>query len=175
MKLITCILMMFTALAIADDQKEAIATAKKHMAALVTADTKVLKTTMAESIQLMPGHEFTKEEYKLADEDGRKTGAVVKRDDLLRELLKKLGDRPKPSEERVLAKLARLEFAVIASKVGAIAADPADAVQTVDDKLHFNLLEGDLLIKGAPDKGDFVLFQLRKMGKDWKVVAEYLD
>lgn len=166
---------MFSTFAVADDQKAAIALAKKHMVAFITADAKTLKTTMTEFVQLMPGHEFTKEKYKLAGKDGRSTGALVKRDELLKVLLAKMGERAKPLLKEVEARIVTLKFTVIASKEGEVITDSADRVMTKDGKLHFNLKKGDLLIKGAPERGDFVLFQLRKVGTDWKVVAEYLD
>ena len=55
------------------------------------------------------------------------------------------------------------------------AVEPSDPVGTPDGKLHFKIEDGDALLKIAPPKGDFLLFQIRPIEGKWRVVAEYLD
>lgn len=151
------------------------ATAKKHITAILSLDIDTLKNTYADSIRLMPGHEFTKDDYQLAPEGSRKTGATVKRDQLLAAMSKDVGDRPKPPADKVKKRVDSLNYEILKTKAGDFATDPADPVGTADGKLHFNIQKDDVLIKVSPPRGDFLLVQLRKLATGWQIVAEYLD
>ena len=68
-----------------------------------------------------------------------------------------------------------LNYEALDAPPGEFAADPADPVDTPDGKLRFDIKQGDVLLKVSPPTGDFLLLQLRKIGNEWKVVAEYVD
>jgi hypothetical protein len=134
-----------------------------------------LEKTYAAEVGLIPGHEFLKDEYALTEPGGRARGATVKKEKLLEAMKKAVADRPARPADRVAKMLAGLTYTVLDAVPGEFAADPSDPVDTPDGKLHFDIKQGDALIKVAPPKGDFLLLQLRQVGGDWKVVAEYVD
>ena len=57
----------------------------------------------------------------------------------------------------------KAKYTAMKTEVGDFAADPSDP----GGKLHFAIKAGDVLLKAAPPKGDFVLFQLRMIDGRW--------
>jgi hypothetical protein len=151
--------------------EEAIAAAKLHLGASLQGDRKVLVESYAPKISLKPGHEFLKKQYGLVGEGGRAEGAEVERDPLVAVIVKAVAARPVGKADRIDAMLKSLTYTAMTTEVGDFAADPSDP----GGKLHFAIKAGDVLLKAAPPKGDFVLFQLRKTDGKWQVVGEYLD
>lgn len=176
MKTLTLLMIFFFTIIAHDDQEtEALDAAKTHLIAFISLDTKTLESTFSDSVQLMAGHEFLKAKYKLVENGARNKGAAVKRELLLKVITESSADRPKPPVEKVKPKVDTLTFSVLKTKEGEFITSAADPVGTPDGKLHFNIIKGDVLVKAAPPKGDFVLFQMRKETGSWKVIAEYLD
>ena len=154
----------------------AIEAAKKHLGyTLKKSDHEKLGKTYAPTVTLMPGHEFLKEEYGLAGEDGRDKGAEVDRAKLIAAIVKASADRPDRPADRIEKKLGRLAFEIIEAKEGDFATDASDPVGTPDGKLHFSIEKGDVLLKASPGGGDFILLHLRKIDGSWMVASEYLD
>jgi hypothetical protein len=160
--------------AVAGD-KLAISTAKIHVAAIVRQDVDALEKTYAAEVGLIPGHEFLKDEYGLTKPGGRARGATVEREKLLAAMKKAVADRPPRPADRVDKMLASLTYTPLDAVPGEFATDPSDPVDTPDGKLRFDIKKGDVLVKVAPPKGDFLLLQLRQIKSAWKVVAEYVD
>ena len=175
MKLITTFLSMFILTISSYAEDSGLEHCKKHLLAILSFDLEDLNTTYAENVNLMPGHEFTKPEHKLGDEDSRKTGLTVTRDKLLQAMKADIGDRESRPKDAVKKKLSALEYVILSNKAGKFAAVPSDPVGTADGKLHFELKKGDLLYKIKPPRGDFLLLHLRKIESKWVVISEYLD
>lgn len=153
----------------------ATAVAKTHLRSILEGDNKKLADTYAAKIVLMPGHELLKEEHGLAGPKGRKEAMTVTRTKLLITMEKAREEWCKPPVEKIDELLKTLAFESIKVEIGDNATDPSDPVDTPDGKLHFKIKDGDALVKVAPPKGDFLLFQLRQIDGKWRVVAEYLD
>lgn len=159
--------------AIADD--EAAEAGTTHLDSLLNGDYAALAGTYADKVVLMPGHEFLKDEYGLAGPKGRDEAVAVERATLLEKMnAADAGRKQRTADERV-ALMKSLTFTVLEVAAGDFATEASDPVGTADGKLHFMIREGDVLLKVAPPKGDFLLFQLRQIGDGWRVVAEYLD
>ncbi len=77
--------------------------------------------------------------------------------------------------EKIAAMMESLKFEALKTTLGDFATQSSDPVGTPDSKLHFTIKEGDVLIKAAPPKRDFILLQVRQVEGAWRVVAEYLD
>jgi hypothetical protein len=149
--------------------------ARAHFRAVLELDGETLKETYASNIQLMPGHEFLKDGYGLTEPGGRARGARIERQKLIDVMLRRPVD---PAEAAVIEKmLPTLKFEKLAVAAGefVIVTDPTDPIQFPDGKLHFTIVKGDVLIKIAPPRGDFVLLQMREADGKWQVIAEYLD
>jgi hypothetical protein len=71
--------------------------------------------------------------------------------------------------------LETLKYEVLKVKAGKVQVDPTDPVGTPDGKLHFEVKEGDVLLKVSPPKGDFLYLHLRKVNGTWLIVSEYID
>ncbi len=129
-------------------------------------------------IRLMPGHELLKPEYALTrNANARHEGATVDSADLIA-ALKRSFKEPIVEPELLGQVLNRYAFEILDTEAGDFSTPPADPVRTPDGKLHFMMLEGDLLFKvgpAKPRKGDFLLFQIRPVKGSWKLAAEYLD
>ena len=152
----------------------AIEVAKSHVSSNLTSDHKKLAETYAPNVVLMPGHEYLKEKYGLAKAGARGKGAEVKRGKLIATLTRASAGLPAFPVEHAERVLDKLKYQSVKVHEGDFATDPSDPVETQDGKLHFMIKKGDLLIKVAPAKGDFVLLQLREEDDSWRVVAEYL-
>ena len=155
--------------------KGAIEVAKTHLDSNLKWNFKKLSETYAPKVTLMPGHEFLKEEYGLAGAGGRDKGGEIDRDKLIAAMKKASADRRERPQERIDKLLKSLTYEVIETKEGDFATEASDPVGTPDGKLHFAIKKGDVLLKVAPPKGDFLLFHLRKKDGAWSVVSEYLD
>lgn len=166
-------LLMFGGALLADDK--AVEASKSHLGNFLRADYKKLEDTYAPKVVLMPGHEFLKVEYGLTAEPGRMKAAEVERGKLTQAMSKAGEGRPARPADKIAALMESLTFEVLKTTVGDFAAGASDPVGTPDSKLHFTIKEGDVLVKAAPPKGDFILIQLRQEGGAWRVVAEYLD
>jgi len=157
---------------------EAVQAAKAHVGFLFAADFEHLGETYAKDVLLMPGHEFLKPQYGIAQDMERKLATSVESKRLIEVLKKKLDGRPKPAQDRVNARFARLKFESLPVAEGDFATEPTDNVATPDGKLHFTLVKGDVVLKVSPPKGDFgdfLLLHLRSTNGKWQVVSEYLD
>jgi hypothetical protein len=171
--LIPTILILLSPLCSANE--EAIESAKTHLNRSLHGNNKELATTYAPKVTLMPGHEFLKEEYGLVGDGGRAEGAEVERDKLIAAMETAAAGRPARPAERVDALLETLKYEVIEVEAGKVKVDPSDPVGTPDGKLHFEVKEGDVLLKVSPPKGDFIFLHLRKVDGNWLIVSEYLD
>lgn len=158
---------------LADDK--AIEASKNHVNSFLRADYRKLEETYASKVVLMPGHEFLKMEYGLTAEPGRKKATEVECGKLIQTMMKAgEGRQPRPTD-KIDALVESLRFDVLSSTVGDFSTQSSDPVGTPDSKLHFTIKEGDVLVKVAPSRGDFILLQLRQAEGRWRVVAEYLD
>ena len=147
--------------------------AKIHLTSILRADFENWQKCYGKQVTLAPGHEFLKPEYGLVAEGKRGEAATVESAKLIAAAKKKPKKMP---EERAKKLLENLTIEVMETQPGDFATEPSDPVDTPDGKLHFQILPGDKLIKVLPKKhGDFLLFQFRAIGGEWKVVAEYLD
>lgn len=155
--------------------EEATQAAKAHLGFLFSADFERLGETYARDVLLMPGHEFLKPEYGMAEDVGRRLAVKVESRTLIAAMRKKFEGKPKPAPERVNARLSVLKFETLEAAEGEYVIEPADDVATPDGKLHFPMVKGDRLLKVSPPKGDFLLLQLRAIDGKWQVVSEYLD
>ena len=155
--------------------EKAIDASKTHLSTFLRADFKKLEDTYASKVVLMPGHEFLKIEYGLAATPGRKKMTEVERAKLIQAMLKAAEGRPARPADKIAAMMESLRFEVLKTTVGDLATQSSDPVGTPDSKLHFTIKEGDVLVKIAPPKGDFILLQVRQIDGAWRVVAEYLD
>jgi hypothetical protein len=153
----------------------AIEAAKEHILAVLTGDLEGMGKSFAKSVILMPHHELLGKRHGFAGKDGRKVPTRVEGAKVAAAYKKHVGD-PKPVEQ-ARAMLNQVKFTAIKAKVGDFAIAPPDAepLKSPDGKLHFQMKEGDALIKFQPPRGDFILFQLRAIGGTWRVVAEYWD
>jgi len=145
----------------------------QHVRSIVSGELQAMKDSYGKDVALMPGHEFLKEKYGLAND--RKQKVVVKRDQLVAAILKAKGNHPKRAQERIDEKLKGLKYEVMETKVGDFATEASDPVGTPDGKLHFDIKEGDVLIKVSPPRGDFLLLLMRMEEGKWVVCAEYVD
>jgi len=161
--------------ALANSKDDSIAAAKMHLGTFFKGDFKKLESSFAAKIVLMPGHELLKQQYGLAGPGGRKTATTVERAKVIAALTKATQGRPKMSDEQIKTMIQKLKFETLPAKEGDFAAAPADPVDTPDGKLHFTIKKGDVMIKVSPPRGDFLLYQSRKIDGKWKIVAEYLD
>ena len=166
-------LVLLAPLCHADDA--AIAIAKDHLKSTLTRDFKVLGKTYAPKVTLMPGHEFLKPEYGLAEAGDRSKAVELKRGKLIAAMKKDVAGQPARPLERVEEKLKTLRYEPLEIAEGDFATAPSDSVKTPDGKLHFAIKKGDVLLKVSPPRGDFVLLHLRKGDGGWQVVSEYLD
>ncbi|MDB4713152.1 hypothetical protein OAF41_00180 [bacterium] len=157
------------------DQKSAIEVAKAHIQSNLTGEYKKLAETYAPRVMLMPGHEYLKERYGLAEAGARGKGAEVDRDKFIASMEKASGGRPALPKEHADRILGTLGYESVEVEEGDFATAASAPVGTPDGKLHFMIKKDDLLIKVAPPKGDFILLHLRREGDSWKVVSEYLD
>ena len=169
---VTALLMLGGAL-LADDK--AVDASKDHLSSFLRADYKKLEDTYASKVVLMPGHEFLKIEYGLTAEPGRKKATEVERGKLIQAMMKAGEGRPARPADKIAAMMESLRFEILRTTVGDFSTQSSDPVGTPDSKLHFTIKEGDVLVKAAPPKGDFILLQLRQAEGAWRVVAEYLD
>lgn len=171
-------LLVLASTVLADDK--AIESARSHLGNVLKADFKKLEESYAAEVTLMPGHEFLKPEYGLATAQGRSKATPVERKRLIDAMAKAAEGKPGRDPEKAAALMESLKFEALAVKAGDFVVGSSDPVGTPDSKLRFTIKEGDVLVKAAPPKGDFVLFQLRKDAgqwgdEKWRVVAEYLD
>ena len=179
--LIPAILILLSPLCCADEG--AIESAKTHLKGTLKGNYKGLAATYAPKVKLMPGHEFLKEDYGLVGAGARAEGAEVERDKLIAAMENEAAGRPaRPAEpvdarhpERVDGVLETLKYEVLKVKAGKVQVDPTDPVGTPDGKLHFEVKEGDVLLKVSPPKGDFLYLHLRKVNGTWLIVSEYID
>jgi hypothetical protein len=171
--LIPAILILLSPLCCADEG--AIESAKTHLKGSLKSNHKELAATYAPKVKLMPGHEFLKEDYGLVGAGARAEGAEVERDKLIAAMEKAAAGRPARPAERVDGLLETLKYEVLKVKAGKGQVDPTDPVGTPDGKLHFEVKEGDVLLKVSPPKGDFLYLHLRKVDGNWLIVSEYLD
>lgn len=175
MKTVITILCFLAFIQFCSADEQAITTAKSHLSSNLKSDVEELNKSYAPKIILMPGHEFLKEEYGLAEAGGRATGQEVERGDLLAAMKKAADSRPERPADRIEKLLATLRYQVVETEAGDFATASSDPVGTPDGKLHFAIKAGDVLLKVSPPKGDFLLLHLRKHNGSWKVVSEYLD
>ena len=153
----------------------AVEAARKHLRAVLACDPETLKATYAPKVELMPGHEFLKDEYGLTEPGARARGATVERGRLIAAMEKASANRPPRPAERIDAMLKTLTYNTLKTAAGEFVTEPADGIGTPDGKLHFAIQKGDVLLKVAPPKGDFLLLHLRQEKGKWKVVSEYID
>lgn len=162
----------------AANRSTALQAVRSHLRHLLGGKFARLDATYAGEVELLPGHEFLKEEYELLGGEKREKGARLASGRLIAAMEKAFKGRP-IVEEEVLEKLwARFAFEEVEGAVGDVVIDPPDPVGTPDGKLHFTMVEGDVLYKVGPKKpakGDYLLFQVRELGDGWRIVAEYLD
>ena len=150
-------------------------TARTHFRAILEADGSTLTTTYASTVQLIPGHEFLKDQYQLTEPGARSKGASVSRQKLIQAVAKNpVPPAKKAAIEKLLPSINFEQLAVASGDFG-ILTNPADPIDQTGKKLHFTIVKEDVLIKIAPPHGDFALLQLRKQEGTWRVVAEYLD
>lgn len=171
--LIAISLLLSTQLCHADE--DAIKTANTHLSNLLKSDFEKLSETYTARIELMAGHEFLKDSHGIAEAGSRAKGAEVERGKLITAMKKATAERPARPAEQIAKMLEMLKFEPIETKEGDFAVAPADPVGTADGKLHFTIKKGDILVKVAPPKGDFLILHLRKIETAWKVVSEYID
>ncbi|WDI42250.1 protein kinase domain-containing protein [Bremerella sp. P1] len=150
-------------------------TARAHFRAIFEGDEKTLKTTYAANVQLMPGHEFLKDQYGLTEPGSRAKGAQLPRETLIKAFTQHPVTPTKKEAIQEMLPLIKFEQLAVAEGDFVIVADPADAIDESDKKLHFQIQNRDVLIKVAPPRGDFALLQMRKQDGTWRVVSEYLD
>jgi hypothetical protein len=148
--------------------------AKAHLKNFFSGNTVELAKSYADEVLLMPGHEFLKPEYGIANDAQRMKATEVKNTVLVAAISKKIGGRPSPPVEKINEKLEAMTFTALDVTPGDFTTDPTDPVATADGKLHFAVVKGDQIIKISPPKGDFLLLQLRSINGKWQV-AEYLD
>lgn len=149
--------------------------ARSHVRNLLEGHIDRMAATYAPRIHLLPGSELLKSEYGLAKVGERAKSLAVERPVLLATLKKAFGGAPIVPAENLEVILKAFRFEVVETAPGDFATAPPDPVDTPDGKLHFQIRMGDALIKVGPEKGDFMLFQLRPLEGQWRVVAEYLD
>ena len=169
---VTALLMLVGALLANDNAVDA---SKAHLNAFLRADYKKLEDTYASKVVLMPGHEFLKVEYGFTKEPGRKQATEVERAKLIQAMMKAAEGQPARPADKIAAVMESLRFEVMETTLGDFATQSSDPVGTPDSKLHFTIKKGDVLVKAAPPKGDFILLQMRQADGAWRVVGEYLD
>jgi hypothetical protein len=169
------ILCLLGASSIRAAEEESVQAARAHVKNIMSADSEGLKKSYALEVVLMPGHEFLKPDYGLANDEERKDAVKVTNIALIAAILKKTADRPMPQQEKLDALLGALRFELVAAKEGDLVLEPSDEVATPDGKLHFTIRKDDVVLKMVPPKGDFAVLHLRKSDDRWMVVSEYLD
>lgn len=152
----------------------AILAAKAHMRGFLKSDFEKMAKTYAPKVTLVAGHEMLKAEHGLAGAGGRDAAITVGSAELLA-AMEKAFDGPLMPADQIEKFFEVITFTSLETKVGDHAIDPPDPVATPDGKAHFAIVDGDVLIKAGPEKGDFILLQLRQMEGGWRVVAELLD
>ena len=155
--------------------EEALDATRSHLSSFLHADYEKMGDSYASKVTLMPGHEFLKTEYGLTTEPGRRKAVEVERETLIRAMTKATEGQPDRPAEKIAGIFESLRFEVVAAPAGDFAATPPDPVGTPDSMLHFKIVEGDVLVKVSPPRGDFILLQLRHIDGAWRVIAEYLD
>jgi hypothetical protein len=148
---------------------------RQHVRSFLEGNFDKMAESYAAEIRLMAGHEMLKADRGLVDEGARATGASVKRAAMIGALKREFGGRDVVPEDKVETILTAFAFTRLEAAAGDFSTDPADPVDTPDGKLHFDVEPGDAVFKVGPEKGDFLLFQLRQTGGRWQIVAEYLD
>ena len=94
MKILLSILTLITFVQFCSANEQAIASAKSHLSNNILNNSDGLTKSYAQRIMLMPGHEFLKEKYGLAEPGGRARGLEVARGDLLAAMKKAAEGRP---------------------------------------------------------------------------------
>ena len=148
--------------------------AREHVRNFLEGKFNEMEKSYAKQVVLMPGNELLKAKYGLAGPKGEKAAITVDRTKLL-ETMTKSFPRPLFAANIVDKLFQAYRFEPLKTKVGDFATLPPDPVDTPDGKLHFTIADGDVLFKVGPEKGDFMLFQFRRIEGKWKVITEYLD
>jgi len=158
-----------------ESSHDAVEAARKHLRAFLACDPETLKATYAPKVELMPGHEFLKDQYALTAPGGRARGATVERDKFIAAMRKASANHPPRPAERIDEMLKTLTYDTLKTAAGRFVTDSTDPVGTQDGKLRFTIKKGDVLLKVSPPKGDFLLLHLRREEGTWSVVSEYID
>jgi hypothetical protein len=140
---------------------------KAYVLAKFGGQKEILESSLAEEIILLPGHEFLKKEYGINPSGDRRKQATVSRGkliDLDQTAWKALPDAKKQKIPDMLEKSV-YTFVVAAGEL-------ADA----GGRLKLPTRPGDVVMKVQPKPtGDFLLYVLRRLDGQWKVVMDYTD
>lgn len=146
------------------------ATAKALLRASIRFDEQQLKAIYPTEVRLLAGNRLF--QYGL-EIPGKMTsfGVVVVRDQMLA-AFKKQADRDPVPEPFVAFMVNMFRIEQLDVPAGEFATDPNQLGESVFDKLRFSIEENDVLLKVSVPMA-FRYLQLRKLGEQWKVVAEY--
>jgi hypothetical protein len=126
-----------------------------------------LESSLAEEIILLSGHEYLKKEYGINPSGDRRKQVTVSREkliDLDQTAWKALPDAKKQKIPDMLEK--SVYTFVVAS------GEFTDA----DGRLKLPTRSGDVVMKVQPKPtGDFLLYVLRRLDGQWKIVMDYTD
>lgn len=142
--------------------------AKMHLLAILESDLEWLGQTYADSVMLMPGHPL----------GGGAQPLTIERQRLLMQLRAKRGNVDPGFPEMIDQIMASVKCESLEVQVGDFEITPEATAGTPDGKLHFSIEEGDQIIRvGSKEEGedDFLLFQVRRIEGDWRVIAEYRE
>lgn len=143
-----------------------------HVENLLKGNFEALQKSYAKEVVLVAGGEYLKSKYGLAGDGGEIEPATVEREKLIAVMKEKGKFLP---EKLIDELLKHYKYTTMKSSPGTYATLPPDPVATADGKVRFEVKKGDVVLKVGPEKGDFMLFQVRPNGNQWVVVAEYLD
>jgi hypothetical protein len=173
--ILSALLLSALTLSAAEESATAIDAARSHLGAFLRADAEKLEASYAPQVTLMPGHEFLKPSYGLTEKEGRNEATRVERGKLVEAISDAAKEQPERPAGKISALIESLAFTVVETREDQAAIAPADPVGTADGKLRFDIKQGDVVVKAAPQKGDFILYHLRSENGAWHIVSEYLD
>jgi hypothetical protein len=126
-----------------------------------------LESSLAEEIILLPGHEYLKKEYGINPSGDRDKQMKVSRGkliDLDQTVWKALPDAKK---QKIADMLEKSVYTFVAA---------SGELTDAGGRLKLPTRSGDVVMKVQPKPtGDFLLYVLRRLDGQWKVVMDYTD
>lgn len=144
-------------------------TAQLHIEGFLRCDSRLLAATYAPRVTLMPGHEFLKERYGIAGEEGRSKKLEVESERIIEALERVNKNRTADVGERIQKLLESLKYEQVEIEGGKLELDGDE------HEVDVVIQEGDVFYKISPGESDFLLLHLRQIDGIWRVVSECID